>query len=52
MIAAPAPVLAPAPTRLFFTLKFLKVKFLIKMNLKNLKGAFAHDKTEFPNYNL
>ena len=32
-------------------LKVLKVKFLIKINLKNLKGAFTHDTTELPNYN-
>ena len=30
---------------------FLKVQFLIKMDLKKLKGAFTHDTTELPNYN-
>ena len=34
------------------TFKVLKVQFLIKMDLKNLHVAFAHDTTELPNYNL
>ena len=36
----------------FLLLKVLKVQIWIKMDLKNLKRAFAHDKTELPNYNL
>ena len=32
-------------------MKVLKVQFLRKMDLKNLKGAFAHDTTELSNYN-
>ena len=36
----------------FWLLKVLKVKFLIKIDLNNLKGAFAHDNTELPNYNF
>ena len=37
---------------LFLTFECFKSSIFDKMDLKNLIGAFAYDKTELPNYNL